>query len=322
MRSACRRRAAQLLPVLLALLLFAPGPVLAGFVDIEGHWAQDILENWIEAGLISGYEDGTFRPDEDVTRAEFVALVNRSFGFTERQENHFTDVPLDAWFSGHVDRAVAADYISGYEDGTFRPQRSISRQEAAYISARLQDLPAAPAETLEQFVDADAIPAWSREAIAAVVAEDLMHGYEDGTFRPEAPLTRAESVATLDRMVDEFPSPHFDAELTLDQESYQAEDTITVVVINTGETAVELGHPFQVEFEENNEWTKIELDLSWILVLEQLEPGFDFQQEFVPEEAFQEEPQPGNYRVSKEVRCTATGRALEVKDDFYLRAEP
>ena len=317
MKRADRKKAAPLLSILLALMM-ASAPLLTGFTDIENHWAQETIEEWMDAGLISGYDDGTFRPEQEITRAEFTALINRSFGFTDFQENHFQDVPLDAWFSSHVDRAVAAGYISGYDDDTFRPQETISRQEAATIVYRLEEPPQAPAGTLEQFADADAVPDWSRDFVAAVVEAELLHGYDDDTFRPEDPLTRAESVAILDRILEELQVPDFEAELKLDEEQYQPGNTITIIVINTGETTVQLGHPFEVEFYDDEEWTEVDLDLVWLDVIEMIEPGFDFQQEFVPAEDFQEDPEPGYYRVVKEVECAETGHTIKVEDNFYL----
>lgn len=311
------KKTAPLLVVMLALML-AAAPFLTGFTDTENHWAQEIIEAWTEAGLISGYEDGTFLPERAITRAEFIALINRSFGFTDRQENHFKDVPLDAWFASHVDLAVAAGYISGYEDGTFRPLEPISRQEVAAIVYRLEDLPEAPAGTLERFADADAIPAWSRDFVAAVVEAGLMRGYDDDTFRPEASITRAESVVTLDRIVEEFPFPDFEAELKLDQEQYHPGDTVTIIVVNTGQTTVQLGHYFEVEFYDDGNWTDVALDLVWPDVLEIIEPGHDFQQNFVPEENFQEEPEPGQYRVSKEIECAASGQTMVLREEFRL----
>lgn len=322
MKNISKNWAIPLIMSLLIVLLASTGLALANFDDVEGHWAQEVINGWSKAQLISGYEDGTFRPDAEITRAEFVVIVNRSFGFTEVQENLFTDVPLDAWFSTHVDRAVAAGYISGYDDDTFRPHEPISRQEVAVIGSNLQDLSQAPAETLEQFTDADSIAGWSSEAVASVVAEDLMHGYEDGSFRPESPITRAESIAILDRMVDEFPVPEFDAQLTLDQDSYHPDDTITIIVINTGNTTIQLGHPFQVEFYDDGAWGKVDLDLAWIHVMEQLEPGFDFRQELVPLEDFQEEPEPGNYLIVKEVHCIDTEQTKNLGVEFILSVEP
>jgi len=107
--------------------------------DVDGHWAQATISRWVEDGLVKGYDDGTFRPNEQITRAEFVALVNRLFGLTEQAEVTFADVASQNWFSQDVARAVAAGYISGYEDNTFRPNHPISRQEVAVILQRIMN---------------------------------------------------------------------------------------------------------------------------------------------------------------------------------------
>lgn len=172
--------------------------------DLQGHWAQETLERWVERGLIQGYGDGTFRPSETITRAEFVALVNRAFGFTAEQPADFSDVPADDWFARDVMRAVAAGYVLGYEDGTFRPNDAISRQEVAVILARLLRLEDA-AEAASAFSDAAEIA--FRGAVGAALLTGLIMGYPDGTFGPLRAVTRAEAVVLLDRALALAPAP-------------------------------------------------------------------------------------------------------------------
>jgi len=81
---------------------------------------------------------------------------------------------------------------------------------------------------------------------------------------------------------------------------------------------VQLGHYFEVEFYDDGNWTDVALDLVWPDVLEIIEPGHDFQQNFVPEENFQEEPEPGQYRVSKEIECAASGQTMVLREEFRL----
>jgi len=95
--------------------------------DVEGHWAERQIAGWLEKDLASGYPDGTFRPENHITRAEFMILANNAFGFTERAGINFSDVLSTDWFYQEVGRAVAAGYISGYGDGTIRPGLKISR---------------------------------------------------------------------------------------------------------------------------------------------------------------------------------------------------
>jgi len=167
--------------------------------DVDGHWAQATLSRWIEDGLVNGYDDGTFRPNEPMTRAEFVALVNRIFGFAEQATVPFADVASRHWFSQDAARAVAAGYISGFEDNTFRPNQPISRQEAAVILQRILDASKTSSASAAQFRDMDSAPVWSRDAIAAVAENGYMGGYPDGTFRPAQRITRAEAMVSLDR---------------------------------------------------------------------------------------------------------------------------
>lgn len=183
--------------VLAALLCSATALAAPEFTDIEGHWAETELRSWIAAGLAGGYPDGTFRPDEAVTRAEFAAFVNRAFATPRAAQGaDFPDVPADAWFYQEVSNAVEAGLMSGYPDGTFRPQQNIIRQEAAAVLSRLLNLAPAPGQV---FADADEIASWAQNAVAAVSAAGIMGGYPDGTFRPLAPITRAETLVTLDR---------------------------------------------------------------------------------------------------------------------------
>ena len=192
----------------------------ASFSDVQNHWAQAQIEKWADQGLIGGDQDGTFKPNKQVSRAEFVAMTNRAFDIKGTGAGvDFADVRATDWFYGEVSKAY---YMAGYQDNTFKPNQSISRQEAAAILSRLLQLDtAAGSDTLSKFNDADKIPQWSRGAVAAVVSEGLMGGYPDQTFKPTNPITRAEAVVTLDRAIakDVIPPITFDGvmgQVTLD----------------------------------------------------------------------------------------------------------
>ncbi|WP_158289661.1 S-layer homology domain-containing protein [Paenibacillus flagellatus] len=172
--------------------------------DVGGHWAEKQLKEWLSKGYIQGYEDGSVQPDKAVTRAEFLALINRSFGLTGEAAVDYPDVTAGSWQHAEVAKALKAGYVSGYEDHTFRPSKPISRQEAAAIIAKLVELPApASAEgALNAFKDAGDIADWSKPAVAAVVEKGLMDGYEDRSYRPNRSITRAEAVATLNAALE------------------------------------------------------------------------------------------------------------------------
>jgi len=177
----------------------------SSFTDVQGHWAQEQINKWSVNGLASGYSDGTFKPNNQVTRAEFVALVNRAFNIkSENATTDFTDVKPGSWYYENVAAAKTAGYIGGYTDGTFKPGQTISRQEAASILVRLLKLETTT-EGVAQFEDSGQIPEWSRGNIGAVSQSGLMRGMPDNTFQPLKGITRAEAVVSLDRALEYVP---------------------------------------------------------------------------------------------------------------------
>lgn len=197
-----KRQNARRLSIALVLLMVVsilPMAALAAPSDIEGHWAKDTITKWVEAGKASGYEDGTFKPENPITRAEFMVLVNKSFGFSKTVSIDFTDVPADAWYAEHVAKAKAAGYIGGYPDGTVKPGAYISRQEVAVIIAKLKNL-TGNASAVDKFNDASQIPDWSKGAVGAVVEAGYMNGYPDVTFKPVDNIKRAEALVALNNL--------------------------------------------------------------------------------------------------------------------------
>ncbi|MBV1756980.1 MAG: S-layer homology domain-containing protein [Dethiosulfatibacter sp.] len=176
--------------------------------DISGHWAEETIQEWIDNDWVKGYLDGSFKPDDYITRAEFVALVNRSFQFTATGSTSFTDVNQNAWYASAVGIAVRAGYIQGYNDNTMRPENHISREEAATIIMKINNL-SANSTAANVFTDSGLLT-WSRGAVGAVAAVNLMTGYPDGTFGPDRMIRRGETVVLLDRSVkyiDEMDAP-------------------------------------------------------------------------------------------------------------------
>ncbi|MFM1652313.1 S-layer homology domain-containing protein [Brevibacillus sp. B_LB10_24] len=99
--------------------------------ELERHWAKQVLERWLDKGLLRGYSDGSILPDNPITRAEMVALINRAVGFNEQAAAHFSDVHTSDWFAREIAVATAAGYVNGYGDGTFLPNHAITRQVGA-----------------------------------------------------------------------------------------------------------------------------------------------------------------------------------------------
>lgn len=177
---------------------------------MQGHWAAEAVGRLAEAGIISGYPDGTFGPDRQITRAEVTAIMVKLLGLEPGKESElkFKDnAAIPAWAKGAVAAAVKEGIIKGYPqpDGslTFGAGRQLSRAEMAAMAAgvlekKLGSL--APAEL--KFTDAAAIPAWAKSRVGIAVAKGIVSGYPDGTFKAANKITRAETAVIVLRLLE------------------------------------------------------------------------------------------------------------------------
>lgn len=189
-----------------SMLLGSMGAVGAqGGKDYEGHWAQGTIENWLKKGDLKGFQDGSVKPNQTITRAEFMTLINRSFGFTEEAEVDFSDVSSTSWSYSEVSKAVAAGYIQGYNN-EMRPNAPINRQEAAVVIGKLLKLEEGNINDLQVFSDAGQIAVWGKASVAAAVKAGVLKGYPNGTFAPGQALTRAESLTLIDSSAAQIAS--------------------------------------------------------------------------------------------------------------------
>ena len=195
------KRKATLILLILCLVLSSLGTTFGESVsDLQDHWAKDVIEDWIGQGLIKGYPDGSFKPDNAITRAEFMVLVNKVFNFTDGADINFTDVSNNEWYHNTVATAVGAGYIGGYPDGSMKPNNPISRQEVTVVLSKLNNLEQ-NVDAIAGFVDTDKIADWAKGYAGAVVVEGYMKGYPDGSFKPLNNITRAEAVVTLNKAI-------------------------------------------------------------------------------------------------------------------------
>jgi len=206
------------LPVDLQLQL--PGdPALVRLTDIKGHWAEAAIRQAVAYGRVSGYTDGSFKPQGQVTRAEFAVMLTRALQLplpSEVGSLDYTDnAAIPNWSKPYVAAVAQSGWMSGYDDGTFRAQQPITRAEIASILARIlvtdggqagtgtkAAAGGSQAATTGSFADAAQIPVWAREAVAAVVASGLMQGRGGGQFAPLERTTRAEAVIVLGKLAE------------------------------------------------------------------------------------------------------------------------
>lgn len=160
--------------------------------DFEGHWARGTIEKWLAAGRVSGYPDGSFKPDNKVTRAEFVKMVNGIIDYNKPNDITFKDVPATAWFYDYIRVAQAIGYISGYSADQFGPDDPITREQAAAILARIQYL-RGNAAGANRFTDKGTLSAWALEAVGAATEAGFISGYVDGSFKPKNKFNKGRS---------------------------------------------------------------------------------------------------------------------------------
>ncbi|MBW7475600.1 S-layer homology domain-containing protein [Paenibacillus oenotherae] len=177
--------------------------------DIQGHWAAAEIEGMNRRMIVNGVDGSRFAPEAVITRAELAALLARALGLPGGGEDAaFRDVSESSWYSGAIAAVKAYGIIDGFKDGTFGPNREVSRQEAIVMIIRALRLAnAATAASSEEaqadldvFADRNQIGVWASDAIRTAIAEGLVKGYGD-ELRPRESLTRAETTVLIHRML-------------------------------------------------------------------------------------------------------------------------
>ncbi|SFK96176.1 Heme-binding NEAT domain-containing protein [Paenibacillus sp. 1_12] len=172
--------------------------------DIQNHWSKAAIERALALGIVNGYEDGSFRPDGEINRAEFTVMISRALKLEGKAtELAFADLSsIPEWVKPHLAQTVGAGIITSYEDQTFRADRKISRSEIAVMVGRALELPTDGKEMLS-FADAEHIPSWARPHVAAAANKGIINGRDNNLFAPNASATRAEAVTLIAKLLDQ-----------------------------------------------------------------------------------------------------------------------
>lgn len=193
--------------------------------DVEKHWAENQLYQFIDADLLSGYDNGNgeveVRPNNSITRAEFVAILNRTLELSAGSSSGvtFSDVKKTAWYGPSVYMAVDNGLVGGVGNGKFEPNRKITRAEIANILLRAfgdsVDFNSGSSKAFGDVKDSH----WAKGVINKVSRAGIIGGYEGGIFKPDAPATRAEAIVMVKRAMDKETN-----ELPMDAELLQVID--------------------------------------------------------------------------------------------------
>lgn len=182
--------------------VLAPAAPAPTFRDLsEQHWAKPAITALIEKGAVGGYPDGTFKPENHITRAEVAAILNKALNLPDYNSStpDFIDVSPEDWFYEPVMNAVRAGIISGYGQN-FNPNQEISREELAILLVKALgkgEEARASMDVQTPYTDDSLISGWSRGFVVKALESNLLKGYPDNSFRPQGQATRAEACATI-----------------------------------------------------------------------------------------------------------------------------
>ncbi|TXK84853.1 S-layer homology domain-containing protein, partial [Paenibacillus sp. N3.4] len=171
-----------------------PSTEVVDFGDIKGHWAETSIRDLVQLGVINGYLDHAFKPNNSITRAEFVTAIVKAFHLQAQTNKAFDDTEAH-WARSAIEIAATLGVVTGYSSSTFGPDDLITREQMAVIVIRAAQIDSTVMK--DSFTDNADISDWARNALATATAKALINGYEDGTVKPRANTTRAEAVTVI-----------------------------------------------------------------------------------------------------------------------------
>jgi parallel beta-helix repeat protein len=186
------------------------------FADVQGYWAQTYIQALAAKNIIAGFPDGTFKPNESVTRAQFAAIVSKAFSPTpQRPPVEFSDVSRNFWAYQAIQTASRGGFVAGYPGGVFQPQQQIPRVQVLVSLANGLKLSSDNPSALSVYTDASQIPSYATGPVAAATQRQLVVNYPTpNQLNPNRPATRAEVAAFVyqalvnARRAEAIPSPY------------------------------------------------------------------------------------------------------------------
>ncbi|WP_120745760.1 OmpL47-type beta-barrel domain-containing protein [Paenibacillus ginsengarvi] len=178
------------------------------FTDITGHWAEKEIDRLKAKLIVQGMPDGSFHPDEEISRAQFAVLLARMLELRPvPPQGRFKDVAEDDWYAGTIAAAQEAGLVGGFDDGTFRPDAPVTREQMAVMLARAMTFAGFATdgdagksdELLEGFRDREAISSWARDGVARNAKAGVITGFTDTSYAPNRNASRAEAAVMISR---------------------------------------------------------------------------------------------------------------------------
>ncbi|AFZ20347.1 S-layer homology domain-containing protein [Allocoleopsis franciscana] len=185
-------------PYIVAVQPDAGGDGLA-FTDIKGHWAADFISALAKEGLISGFKDGSFKPDEKMTRAQYAALLVKAFNPTVKRDTaKFTDVANDYWAKDVIQQAYRGEFVSGFPNNTFRPNENVQKVQVLVSVVNGLGLSASDPNALTVYDDRTKIPDYAKDEVTTATKKKIVVNYpQTKQLDPTKEATRAEVAAIV-----------------------------------------------------------------------------------------------------------------------------
>ena len=172
------------------------------FSDMNGHWAEKFAASLSQKGIIGGYEDGTFRGDNYITRAELAKILSETFGSELESTKEFADVSAGSWYAPFVKKAAANGIVTGFEDGSFRPDSYVTKEDAIVMLYRALSLNEDLPQGYTLFADDLDISSYAQPATRCLGEIGIVTGTPTKEFLPKSNITRAEVAAIICRSLD------------------------------------------------------------------------------------------------------------------------
>jgi plastocyanin len=178
-----------------------PGDTTPTFTDVDkNQWYNEAIEYVVSKGVMEGNSNGTFTPNKDLTRAALAQILYNAAGKPEvTVEDTFTDVAADKWYATAITWAAQNGVVEGYDDGTFKPDKEISRQDLAVMLWRYAGKLEAGADTLESFTDAAKVNDYAQEALQWATENGIVQGKDNNVLDPKGNATRAQAATMVMR---------------------------------------------------------------------------------------------------------------------------
>nr|WP_315024600.1 S-layer homology domain-containing protein [uncultured Aminipila sp.] len=189
--------------ILLCGVFVCAGAYVTTGESYAGHWADQYLNNLVSQQIMRGDDEGDLNPDDSITRAEFVAMMNRAFGYSQKGTIAFNDVPQEQWYYDDISIAKKQGYFNGIYPDTAGPDKPLKREEAVTMLCRALKIQGVESDPL-QFADSRDFSGWSKEYINAAVEKKFLSGYPDQTFKPADYMKRGEMAKVLSEVAGEI----------------------------------------------------------------------------------------------------------------------